>query len=238
MHLVYLDDSRDESLCVCTALVISADQWHDALTQIRQWRRALKRSDGIFVYKEFHAWKFVSGRGRISDRAVAKGRRCEIFREALGVLRDLPSVSLFNAVFPRAADLTAFERILNRINRTMQDRDSYAMLIWDQGKEAEYRRLTRRMRIRNPIPSMFGEWEPGTYAKDIPLDRIIEDPVFKDSEQSYFIQLVDFCAYALLRRERPIPSKTRYGLDKAFDIVSPALFRKATRRDEEGILRP
>jgi hypothetical protein len=71
-----------------------------------------------------------------------------------------------------------------------------------------------------------------------PSRASIEDPVFKKSEQSYFVQLVDFCAYALLRREHPNPSKTRYGLDKAFGIVSPILFTRATGRDPEGILRP
>ncbi|WP_456332469.1 DUF3800 domain-containing protein [Fervidibacter sacchari] len=60
----------------------------------------------------------------------------------------------------------------------------------------------------------------------------------KDSRQSYFIQLVDFCAYALLRRERPIPSKTKYGLDKAFNLLSPILVREANKDDPDGIIRP
>jgi hypothetical protein len=238
MHLVYLDDSRDERLCVCTALVIPAEEWRTAFGQIRDWRRQLKRTDGIFVYKELHGWKLVSGRGRISDRVVPKGRRCAIFREGLDVVTKLPQATLFNTVFPKDEDITAYERLLNRINRTMQACDSFALLIWDEGKEAEHRRLTRRMRVHNPIPSMYGEWAPGTYAKNIPLERVIEDPVFKQSEQSYFVQLVDFCAYALLRREHPIPSRSRYGLDKAFGILSPILFTKASRRDPEGILRP
>lgn len=82
----------------------------------------------------------------------------------------------------------------------------------------------------NPIPSKYGLWlDTGEAYKNIPIDRILEDPLFKDSEQSYFIQLVDFCAYALLRRERPIHSKTKYGLDKAFDILSPILVRGLTK---------
>jgi hypothetical protein len=67
---------------------------------------------------------------------------------------------------------------------------------------------------------------------------VIEDPFFKKSQQSYFIQLADFCAYALLRRERPLPSKTRYGLDQAFSLLSSILVRQASQRDSEGIIRP
>jgi hypothetical protein len=95
------------------------------------------------------------------------------------------------------------------------------------------------MRVYNPIPSAFGTWlDTGQSYKNIPLTRIIEDPFFKDSEQSYFIQLADFCAYALLRRERPVPSKSRYGLDKAFDLLKPILVTEATRKDPDGIIRP
>ena len=166
MHLIYMDDSRDEQLCVFSALVVPEDRWQDAFAQVRQFRRDLKNTDTIYVYTELHAWKFVSGRGRISDRAVPKGRRCQIFKEALQMIAGLPEVRLFNAVFPAKQDERAFERLLNGI------------------------------------------------------------------------QLVDFCAYALLRGERPIPSKTKYGLNQAFQLLNPILVLEASTRDPEGIIRP
>ena len=239
MHLIYIDDSRDEQICVFSALAIAADQWLDAFRQVRQFRHDLKKGDGIYVHAELHAWKFVSGRGRISDCVVTKGRRCQIFKEALQMVTSLPGARLFNAVFSAKQDERAFERLLNRINRTMLTWDSRAILICDEGKEIAYTRLARKMHVYNPIPSKHGVWkETGTVMKNIPIERIIEDPFFKKSSQSYFIQLTDFCAYALLRRERPIPAKTKYGLDKAFQQVAPILVKEASTRDPEGIIRP
>lgn len=146
---------------------------------------------------------------------------------------------MFNAVFPASADEKAFEWLLNRINRTMLAWDSFAILVSDQGKEPAYTRLVRRMYVYNPIPSKFGLWEEsGAFWKNMPLERVVEDPFFKDSSQSYFIQLVDFCAYALLRRENPLPSKSKYALDKAFTHLHPILVTEATRKDPEGIIRP
>jgi hypothetical protein len=55
------------------------------------FRRDLKASDGIFVYKELHAWKFVSGRGRVGDRVVTKYRRGEIFRDTLELVASFPA---------------------------------------------------------------------------------------------------------------------------------------------------
>jgi hypothetical protein len=239
MHLIYIDDSRDEKLCVFSALAIPVDQWHPTFQKIRDFRRELRRAYGIYVYKELHAWKFVSGRGRPSDQIITKGQRAAIFKRALEVIADLPGARLFNAVFPKDQDERAFERMLNRVNRTLQAWGSYAVLVCDRGKEVAYTRLVRKMYVFNPIPSQYGLWsDTGESWENIPLDRIVEDPFFKDSEQSYFVQLADFSAYALLRRERPIPSKTRYGLDTAFDILAPILVRETSRKDPEGIIRP
>ena len=49
------------------------------------------------------------------------------------------------------------------------------------------------------------------------LAQIYEDPVFRKSHRSFFIQLADFCAYALLRSERQLPSKTDYEFRAVLD---------------------
>lgn len=240
MHLVYVDDSRDEKRgCVFSALSIPANQWNDAFGSVRTFRRELKKSDGIYVHKEFHAWKFISGRGKISDGIVTKGRRCQIFESALRLVADLPGAKLFNALFPADKDEQAFEWLINRIDRTMKAWDSRAILICDDGKEVAYTRLMRKMRIFNPIPSNQGLWaDTGNRSKNIPIEYIIEDPFFKASNESYFIQLVDFVAYALLRREFPVDSKSKYGIDRMFGLLSGILVREACKKNPEGIITP
>jgi len=240
MHIIYMDDSRDEKLCVFSALAIKDECWRESFQVIRDFRRDLKKRFGIFVYKEIHAWKLVSGRGMISDQIVTKYQRNQIFREILELITNLPSARLFNAVGSAKDDERIFERMLNRIERTSQpdNWNSYFILFCDEGKEATYTRLSRKMAVYNPIPSKYGGWgDDGSPSKNIPIQRILEDPVFKKSDQSYFIQLVDCCAYALLRRERPIPSRSKYGLEKAFSILDPILVKEASSYDPEGIIR-
>ena len=64
--------------------------------------------------------------------------------------------------------------------------------------------------------------------------QIVEDIVYRDSKRSAFIQLADFCAFALLRSENPIASRTKYGLDKSFDRLKPALVTQAFAKDPRG----
>jgi len=163
---------------------------------------------------------------------VPKGRRCQPFKDSLDLLARLPGARLFNAVFPEKEDELAFERLLNRINRTMESWDSHAVLICDTGKEARYTRLAGRLHRYNPIASKYDQWlDSGRAYKNIPIERILDDPFFKRSDQSSFIQLVDFCAYALLRRERSLASKSAYGLHEAFEVVLTILVLEATTRD-------
>ncbi len=213
MDLIYIDDSGDEALCVFSALTIRADKWNSCLEKIKHFRQELQMSDGISIYKEFHAWKFVSGRGKIADGVVTKSRRCQVLKQTLQMVTTLPETRLFSVVFPSKMSDFAYEALLRDINCSLNKWNSHAILICDEGKDAIYTKLVRRLQTL----------EKGA------IDRIIEDPFFKQSDQSYFIQLSDFCAYALLRQERPIASKTKYGLDQTFNLLEPI---------SEGIIRP
>ncbi len=237
MHFVYIDESKDESYCVYSALAIPVYKWHEHLSKVQEFRRGLRESDGIYVKAELHAWKFVSGRGRISASHVSRQRRCEIFRRTLEFITTLEEVKLFNAFSPRSQELEAFQYLVTRVDRTMLEWNSRALLICDSGNEGALRKLVRKMRRYNPIPSQYGCWENGEITKNFPLTRIVEDPFFHKSEDSYFIQLVDFCAYALLRKENPTIKSQQCGISQAFGALEPILVLEASRKDSLGIIR-
>jgi hypothetical protein len=236
MHVVYIDDSGDETLGVFSCFMVPSELWKAHFATVKEFRRDLRKQYGIRMYEEFHATDFVAGRGNISNQIVTKFTRCNIFQQMLALVSGLQNCKIINAVFKHGYDGWAFERILNRINVGMKKWESTAMIFCDQGKEAKYTKLMRKMGIYNPIPSQFGTWENGEETKNIPIDYLIEDPIFKDSAKSYFIQIADFCAYSLLRCEHPLPSKTKYGLDQAFYLLKPILVRQASK-DRLGIVR-
>jgi uncharacterized protein DUF3800 len=98
--------------------------------------------------------------------------------------------------------------------------------------------LYSRQMAFNPIPSMFGAWKEGL-TKSIVLDRLIDDFFYRRSQQSYFIQVVDFCVYALLRSEKHLASKDALGIDLAYDLLEPICQKQCTRNDPRrlGIVR-
>lgn len=240
MYLLYIDDSGDNvAHCqVFSVVAIKDSSWHEAYEKVKNFRRALNVSHGIPVSKEFHAWKLVSGRGDLSrNRIIFKSERAEIFKNYLRLIADLPSVRLFNAFSSNDPNGWLFERLMNRLNRTLLEWGEYGIIISDRGKELYYSTLRRRMGAFNPIPSAYGVWPDGDTTRNIPIVRIVEDLFFKAPEHSHFIQMADAVAFALLRREVPLESRTRYGLDVAFNLVRGVTVGTANRRDRDGIIR-
>lgn len=237
MHFVYIDDSGDEKIRAYSAIAIPATDWKKSLATIKQYRRDLKKSYTILVTKELHATDFVGGRGRIATKVIPKGLRCHLFRETLKLVASLPGVRLFNAISPKASERLIFERLMNRININMSKSGSNAVIIHDEGKDYTY--LVRRLGVYNPIQSKYGKWADGNTHKNIPLDNVLEDIVFRNSEDSYFVQLADFCAFALFRNEHQLESRNKYNLHTAFDELQPICVREAFSGDPRhlGIIR-
>lgn len=235
MWFAYIDESKDDGkFFIYTALVMDADRWQTTFEKVKAFRQSLKDDHGIFISHELHAWKFAAGKGRVADHPIYKPERAEIFRK---VLRFIVEAKAFNVVSScHTVEQYAFERLMNRINRAASSRKQTALLFFDEGAEAIITSRIRKMKVYNPIPSNRGGWrENGKAAMSIPLSHIIEDPVFKDSSSSYLIQLADFCAYALLRMERPIESRSVLGYDTMYEDLKPVSREITNRKDPRGM---
>jgi hypothetical protein len=165
MHLVYIDDSKDERHLGFSALFIPADHWHECLQHLIEMRRQMKAHYGIYTTIELHATDWIGGRGNIAPHIVPKGARAALFDYALSSFVLLPGALLLNAFGRPSDEWTLFERMLNRIQVFLTKAGSRAIIISDEGKN--YDSLLRKMRRYNFIPSRFGGWEDGSAAKNI-----------------------------------------------------------------------
>jgi hypothetical protein len=127
---------------------------------------------------------------------------------------------------------------LRELERCLGHYHPRAIIFADEGKEHAITKAFRKMSVHNPIPSNLGTWPDGRATKSIPVQRVIEDPVFRKSHQSYLIQLADCVAYALLKREVPPTPKIRaYGVHEMFERnLAGVCFKKASS-DPLGIVR-
>jgi hypothetical protein len=224
VFLAYIDDSKDRTFACFSAIVLPASEWFASERLILHFRAGLDASDGISMTKELHATDFIAGRGDLGS-VVSKWRRARIFEEALTFVTTLPKVSVVNACLSRRSEDLAFARLVDRLNAFAMERDEHMLLISDQGKD--YTPLLRRMRRHDVSLTGMTSEMPSIAAAREPVERIVEDIVYRDSKLSTFIQLADFCAFALLRFLNPTTKIVAASLSTAFLRLGPVVVADA-----------
>jgi hypothetical protein len=64
MHLIYVDDSKDNKLACFSALLVPEATWNDCLNRLIAIRRTMKDTDGVPLRMELHATDWVAGKGQ------------------------------------------------------------------------------------------------------------------------------------------------------------------------------
>ena len=228
--LIYIDESHDQTNFVYSALFVSVSQWESCFKKILEWRHKLKEEHDIPYQTELHATEFVGGKG-IRGTSHDKDYRADLFHSALQFIETLEEISILNGITEnKIKSKKLFEWMIARINASLRARNSYGILVCDEGEEGKLIPLVREMKTKNIVPSHFeGE-------RSAPLNNIVEDPLFKNSKSSYFIQMADFVAFALLRKEHPL-EKTHPKVQSAFDQLDKRLIKEAYGDDPKGIVR-
>ena len=243
MLIFYLDASADREKFILSAIRISSECWREAFEETKEFRHRLRDDYGIYVKKELHATDLVGGRREYAPEPITKYQRSQVFRETLEFIVTLPSVEILNVSIrvpgcPVDPYIRAFERMVNRIQAHLEDNRAEGLIIVDEGKEGMIRKLSRQLAVFNWIPSKFGGWANGQNRKNIRASRIIEDPIFKTSESSYFIQFADAVAFSLLKKEvKQTPRIAKYRIHEMFEILTPRLCLQVSPDDPLGIER-
>jgi len=234
MYLIYVDESYDETHFAYSAIFVPAFEWNRVFADIIKWRKDLFLTHRIPLDYELHATDFVGGRGEPNENRD-KDYRASIFKSAFSVIENINGISLINGITNnKKSHLKLFEYILNRVNRTLIARNAYGVLVCDEGNENKLVSIVRKMKKDNDISSQINMGQ----SLNLPLERIIEDPLFKTSKSSYFIQLADLTAFGLLRSEKGVES-TRADVKNAFNVLDKVLVKEAFRNDpkKRGIVR-
>jgi len=254
MYLMYVDESGDCGLVksptrylVLTGLVVHELRWQAYLDEMIKFRRVMKQKFGLRLREEFHAAGFITRPGELMR--IKRHDRLAMIRHFADFLAGLADVSLINVVVDKQGkhqdfDVfeTAWKSLIQRFENTMSKRnfpgpaspDERGMIFCDHTDDKKLMLLLRQMRRYNPVPhaAFFG---PGF--RNLPLNYIIEDPSFRDSGHSYFIQAVDLAAYLLYQHLAPNAYIRKNAGQNYFKRLRPILRLQASSSDPNGIVR-
>jgi hypothetical protein len=252
MYLMYVDESGDPGLkgsptryFILTGLVIHELHWRKVLDALIAFRQKMRSSFGLKLREEIHAAKLITSPGALVR--IKRHDRLVILRAFSDHLADLPYINIINVVVDKNdknAGYEVFEMawkvLIQRFENTLKhgnfkyqsNPDDQGLLFPDATSNKRLQMLLRSMRNYNPIPNRIGAGY-----RNMSLTRIIDDPNFRNSSHSYFIQAADLAAYLLYQHLNPNSYMKKKGGHNYFDRLTPILCRAASSNDPKGIVR-
>lgn len=215
MYIAYVDESGDDGIKRGSSLtyalgcvVIESPDWASTFDSFIMFRRYVSATFGVPVRAELKANFLLHNRGPLRSRPLSTRARFKLYRAHMRI-QDKLGMKAFAVVVDkgeavnkfgghRVSSDIAWEYLLQRLERTF--RSSEVLLVHDEGDPITIRKRARKARRAGTAGSAFG-----TGLLNAPFRNLLDDPVPRVSQQSYFIQLADLNAYAAFRRLYPPP---------------------------------
>jgi len=249
-YILYIDESGDAGFnsptdhFILSGLIIPFPQWKPALDGLVNIRREIKQRFGFPARAELKGSALFDPRyakNRDIYRNIGKRNvRLSLYRIYMQRLADLcQSIGAYTfsvhankpAILQKHHTqhdviLLAWEKMLNRFDIFLQKQSTpgFGIVVPDATENKKVRQVLRRMRHYHPIASRTS----APYQAKI--SRIIEDPFFSDSRQSYFIQSADMIAHSVYR----FLYRTAYRRYQPWDLyplLTPCMLKQVTQYD-------
>jgi hypothetical protein len=250
MFMMYVDESGDPGLVkspcryfVLSGLVVHELSWQPVLERLVAFRQRIKAAYGLKLREEIHAAAMINNPGPLVR--IPRHQRLSIIREYADELAGIPELNLLHVVVDKEGkpdDYPVFDNawraLIQRFENTIAFRNfrgpanlsDRAMVFPDHTDDRRLKQLMKQMRTFNPLPTALGY-------RNLPMVKVIEEPVMKTSEHSYFIQSADLTAFLLYQHLAPNSFMRKKGGQNYFHRLDPVLCRVASRKDPHGIVR-
>lgn len=254
MYVMYVDGSGDSGLVgspsgyyALSGLVVHELRWQTYLDQIIDFRRRMRTAFGLRVAEEIHAAAMINKPGPLVR--IKRNDRLAIIRAFADELASMPDLNIINVLVDKSTKAApydvfamAWKALLQRFENTMTNRnfpgpvnpDERGMIFPDNTDNPKLTRLLRQLRRYNPIPNQA---RFGIGFRNLLVRNVIEDPNFRDSRHSYFVQAADLAAYLLYQFTAPSGYIRMKGARSYLMRLAPILCRVASSSDPLGVVR-
>lgn len=254
MYISYFDEAGDDGnpgsspLFVLSSIYLHHQNWKDAYSKIYDFRSYLRKTYGLHLKTEIHTRQFMLNKGNYQNLGFNDQKRFAICKEFAEFIGGLPIKSIHVVINKTKIAKPDYDVLKNALTYNIQriendllrtDPTTKFLMITDEGRLGKMRKISRRIQKINFIPSQFN---PSAYRNEIKL--MIEDPLPKQSNESYWIQIVDFLSYIVYlyeTKEKGIPwagrlKLTPIELDQIMELLNPIFNNKASASHKFGFV--
>lgn len=254
MYLMYVDESGDSGLnnsptryFVLSGLVVHELRWQSCLDRLIQFRRRMREKFGLKLREEIHSAALINSPGELVR--IRRNDRLTLLRMYADEIAGMSDMSIINVIVdkqgkPDGYDVfeKAWQALLQRFENTLRFRnfpgpanaDERGMIFPDYTDTKKLTGLLRKMRHYNPIPNRT---EYGQGSRNLTIGSILEDPNYRDSQHSFFIQSADLAAFLMYQHIAPNAYMKKKSGHNYYKKLEGLFCRQASAGDPLGIVR-
>ena len=254
MYLMYVDESGDTGLVnsptryfVLSGVVIHEMRWNEYLDQLIAFRKRINARFGFKLREEIHSGTILTKPKELAR--IPKHERLAILRMFADEIASMPDISIINILVDKQGKPSdygvfnvAWGALLQRFDNTLRyhnfpgprNPDDRGMIFPDNTDNKSLIRLMRKMHRYNPVPN---QTRFGSGYRNLRIQSVIEDANFRDSRDSYFVQMADLSAFLLYQMSQPSKYIRKKSAQNYFLRLKNVLCQVASSRDPLGVVR-
>ncbi|HSY60714.1 MAG TPA: DUF3800 domain-containing protein [Cytophaga sp.] len=250
MYFCYVDESGDPGMhdehnpgktgskyFILSALIIDADKWKAGLDMIKSYRKQLAAQAYLNYDVEFHCAEMIDPRKTTAYNQMSISERWDTIRQFAERIGKQVSCSIIGVVIdktsskldPRDYFTSAITNLYLAYDEFLKEQKSYGIVLFDRANEKVATTHVRKL---------MGTGATGQNIPGIRIGWVIEDPFYRNSSDSFFIQATDMIAYTLKEQEFPLTARKKYNADKIFKNMLSDMCFKSSNASADRIIRP
>ncbi len=252
---MYIDESGDPGVhansptryFILSSIVFHELRWRNLLDNLVEFRRHLRNTKGLKLREEIHATDFINSPGDL--KRIKRHDRVDIMKQCIDWTASNEEISVTTVCIDkqdRTEEDDVFEfawtLLIQRCENTIRHKnfpgpsnpDDRGMIFPDNTDGQKLQKLLRKLRRFNPVPN-DSKFFTGGY-RNMNIRYIIEDPVLKDSRNSFFTQIVDIIAYSARQLYEPNKYMKKKGGHHFYQRLKPVLNTAASTKNDLGIV--
>lgn len=249
MYFCYVDESGDcgaydasrpdktgSKYFILSALIVPANKWKISLDTLKAFRKKIAREGFLNYDVEFHCAEMIDPHKVLAFTEISVKDRWGLIEKYAEVVGQNTAFKVLGVVIDKStSSLTPDQYLTTCITKLYQAFDEFlkgaqtnGMVFFDRASEKN---------INTHVRKLLGTGASGETITGARIGWVLEDPIFRISSDSIFIQTVDMIAYTLKEKEFPQASRRKFQADRIFSRKLSAILFKSIVSDEDGIIR-